>query len=97
MSVPVPPIVAAYAMPSIRQSEKFRVFQAPAEAIQIPEYSGDLHVATERLVKAAHSHNLEVHVWTVNDIEDMQRLLDIGVDGIITDRPDRLLELVGQH
>jgi len=70
------------------------IFQAPAEAIQIPEYSGDLHVASERFVRAAHHHNVEVHVWTVNEVEDMQRLLDVGVDGIITDRPDRLLQLL---
>lgn len=70
------------------------IFQAPAQAIQIPEYSGELHVATERFVRSAHGHNVNVHLWTVNDVESMQRLLDIGVDGIITDRPDRLLTLL---
>jgi glycerophosphoryl diester phosphodiesterase len=73
------------------------IFRAPGHAIQIPEYSGDLHVATESFVRAAHAHNVEVHVWTVNEVEDMQRLLDVGVDGIITDRPDRLLELVNSN
>jgi glycerophosphoryl diester phosphodiesterase len=73
------------------------IFRAPSEAIQIPEFSGNLHVATERFVKAAHGHNVQVHVWTVNEIEDMERMIDIGVDGIITDRPDRLIEVVGQR
>lgn len=71
-----------------------RLFQAPSEAIQVPEYFGDLHVITDRFVKATQSHNVDLHVWTVNETEDLQRMLDFGVDGIITDRPDRLLELL---
>jgi glycerophosphoryl diester phosphodiesterase len=39
---------------------------------------------------------MDVHVWTVNEEEDMQRLLDLGVDGIITDYPDRLLDVLGR-
>lgn len=71
-------------------------YPAPAEAFQVPEYSSGLHVVTERFVRGAQRHNVDVHVWTVNEAEDMQRLLDLGVDGIITDRPDRLLALLGR-
>jgi glycerophosphoryl diester phosphodiesterase len=71
-------------------------FQAPAEAIQVPEYSGNQHVVTKRFVSAAQGHNIDVHVWTINEIDDMERLLNLGVDGIITDRPDRLLALLGR-
>jgi glycerophosphoryl diester phosphodiesterase len=39
---------------------------------------------------------MDVHVWTVNEEEDMRRLLDLGVDGIITDYPDRLLDVLGR-
>jgi len=73
-----------------------RVYPPPAEALQVPEYKGDIHVVKERLVDAAHGRNMEVHVWTVNEISDMQRMLDVGVDGIITDYPDRLLDLLGR-
>lgn len=66
------------------------------EALQLPEYRGDTHVLTPRLVSAAHNRSLEVHAWTINQVEDMQRMLDLGVDGIITDRPDLLLELLGR-
>lgn len=72
------------------------VYRPPAEAFQVPEYSGDLHVVTRRFVQGTRKHNVDVHVWTVNETADMQRLLDLGVDGIITDRPDRLLEVLGR-
>lgn len=72
------------------------VYRPPAEAFQVPEYSGDLHVVTERFVRGAHRHNVQVHVWTVDETDDMQRLLGLGVDGIITDRPDRLLTLLNR-
>lgn len=69
-------------------------FYAPqATAFQVPEYSGDTHVVTPRFVRGAGGRNVQVHVWTVNETADMERLIDLGVDGIITDRPDRLLEV----
>ena len=61
---------------------------------QIPEYAGLLHIVTPRYIQNAHKHNMQVHVWIVNSIEDMRRLLDWGVDGIITDYPDRALSLL---
>jgi glycerophosphoryl diester phosphodiesterase len=71
-----------------------RAYTLPAEAVQVPEYRGNLHVITTRLVKAAHNRNLEVHAWTINAVEDMEHLLDLGVDGIITDYPDLLIALL---
>ncbi len=70
------------------------IYRPLADAFQVPEYSGSTHVVTPSFVDAAHHHGVKVHVWTVNDAETMQRLLDIGVDGIITDRPDVALEVV---
>jgi glycerophosphoryl diester phosphodiesterase len=67
-----------------------------AEAVQVPEYRSGLHVITPRFVDAAHHRNLQVHAWTINETEDMQRMLDLGVDGIITDYPDRLMDLLGR-
>lgn len=72
------------------------VYRPPAEAFQVPEFSGSLHVVTRGFVRGAHRRNVEVHVWTVNETADMERLLALGVDGLITDRPDRLLELLGR-
>jgi glycerophosphoryl diester phosphodiesterase len=68
-----------------------RAYRPACHALQIPEYSSGIHVLTKRFLQTAHSRNLKVHVWTVNQVEDMKRLLDLGVDGIITDYPDRLI------
>lgn len=57
-------------------------------ALQIPTSSNGLQVADRRLVAAAHDRGVAVHVWTVNQPAEMDRLWAIGVDGIITDRAD---------
>jgi glycerophosphoryl diester phosphodiesterase len=72
------------------------LYRPYADAFQVPEYSDDLHLVTKRFIDDAKRKNLEVHVWTVDETEDMRRLLNLGVDGIITDRPDRLLTLLGR-
>ncbi|MDA8355101.1 MAG: glycerophosphodiester phosphodiesterase [Actinomycetota bacterium] len=59
-------------------------------AFQVPERQGDLVVVDEAFVQAAHGAGIAVHVWTVNDTETMARLVDVGVDGIISDLPTTL-------
>ena len=71
-------------------------YGAAADAVQVPEYRSGLHVLAPRFIDAAHSRNLEVHAWTINDKADMERMIALGVDGIITDYPDRLLALLGR-
>ena len=65
-----------------------------ARALQVPERAGALRVVTPRFVEAAHRVGIEVHVWTVNDPAVMTRLLDLGVDGLVTDRVDLALPLI---
>ncbi len=65
-----------------------------AQALQLPARTRGVTVVDEKLVKAAHRFGMQVHVWTVNDRREMERLLDTGVDGIVTDRPDVLKELL---
>ncbi len=55
---------------------------------QVPERSGLTRVVSPRFVRVAHDADVAVQVWTVNDEADMSRLLDWGVDALITDRPD---------
>jgi glycerophosphoryl diester phosphodiesterase len=79
------------AMYKIGLSKKF---EANMQALQIPRYLFGIEVVSKEFVRAAREHNLELHVWTINKKEDMKRLIDLGADGIITDRPDRLLGLL---
>jgi len=62
--------------------------------VQVPESAGGRELLTAKLIEAAHRRGLEVHVWTVNDEAAMRRMIKLGVDGIITDRPDKLIELL---
>ena len=72
-------------------------YSPPMQALQVPENLGSLQVVSKEFVEAAHRRNLQVHVWTVNETADMQRLIEMGVDGIMTDYPDRLLNLLGRR
>ena len=64
------------------------------QALQIPQKLGGLQFVTKDFIDAAHKLNLQVHVWTINDKADMKRLIEAGADGIMTDFPDRLLEIL---
>ena len=59
-------------------------------ALQVPVRFGAVPVVTAGFVRRAHLHGLHVHVWTINEEAEMHRLLDLGVDGIVTDRADLL-------
>lgn len=65
-------------------------------ALQVPEESGGITVMTPGFVRAAHARNLAVEPWTINDEETMRKLIEWGVDGIITDRPDILIKVLGR-
>ncbi len=73
------------------------IYSPAAQALQVPLTYGDLKVVTKRFVEAAHACNLKVHVWTINDVDEMQKLLQLGVDGIMTDYPRRLLEMTKKY
>ncbi|HEY2766154.1 MAG TPA: glycerophosphodiester phosphodiesterase [Pseudonocardiaceae bacterium] len=61
---------------------------------QLPVRSQGIRLVDRALLRYAHRHDLEVHVWTVDRAEQMQALLDLGVDGLVTDRPDVLREVL---
>jgi glycerophosphoryl diester phosphodiesterase len=63
------------------------------QALQVPIELNGLTVVTPEFVRRAHANGLAVHVWTINDRAAMEWLVDIGVDGVMTDRPT-LLETV---
>ncbi|WP_075661825.1 glycerophosphodiester phosphodiesterase [Streptomyces acidiscabies] len=68
-----------------------------AVAAQVPEVQSGIQVVDRRFVRLAHAHGLQVHVWTVNEPARMHRLLDLGVDGIMTDHIDTLREVMEER
>ena len=71
-----------------------RVRAWPVGCVQVPERVRGITLTDVALVRAAHRADLQVHVWTVDDPVAMRRLLDLGVDGIMTDRPQVLKEVL---
>ena len=67
------------------------------DALQVPERHKGVRVVSRRLIDAVHRHGVEVHVWTINEPDDMSRLLDLGVDGLVTDRCDLALAVVASR
>jgi glycerophosphoryl diester phosphodiesterase len=65
-----------------------------AGCAQVPLQLGGRALVDERFVAAAHDRGLQVHVWTVDDPGECAAMLDLGVDGIMTDRPAMLRELL---
>ncbi|MGH0029686.1 MAG: glycerophosphodiester phosphodiesterase [Myxococcota bacterium] len=66
-------------------------------ALQIPaEFAGN-PLVTPELLALAHAHRVQVHVWTINEPDEMARLLDLGVDGIVSDFPARMVELLARR
>jgi len=65
-----------------------------AMALQVPRDFGGRPLVTRALVEHAHAHDVAVHVWTINEPGEMRELLELGVDGLVTDFPGRMAELV---
>jgi glycerophosphoryl diester phosphodiesterase len=65
-------------------------------SLQVPQESSGITVLTESFIRAAHERNLAVEPWTINDKETMRKFIDWDVDGIMTDRPDIMLEILGK-
>jgi len=79
---------------SVRSRPLARRILDGIDALQVPERQGRMRIVTPRLIDYAHAAGVEVHVWTVNDPDDMTRLVALGVDGIVTDRADLALAIL---
>lgn len=69
------------------------LYRAPFDSLQVPEYSGKTHVLTSRFVSDAQQKGYMVVPWTINDSADIQRISAMGVDGINTNYPDRMISI----
>ena len=83
-------IVKYYALYSLRLDS---LYTDSVAVFQIPMEKYGFNFATKRLIECAHKHNVAVQYWTINDEAEMQRLIELGVDGIMTDYPGRLKEV----
>jgi glycerophosphoryl diester phosphodiesterase len=93
------PVVAALTRAAPGRSLVDVLTRRLGDALQVPHRRGRLTVVTAAFVARAHAAGRPVHVWTVDDADEMRHLLDLGVDGIMTDRTDvlrRVLEERGQ-
>ncbi len=70
---------------------------AGVDAVQLPTRVAGAPITTPRAIRNFHAAGVEVHIWTINDPTEMVRLLDAGVDGIVTDRADLALPLVADR
>lgn len=71
-----------------------RRYTPPVDVFQVPERFKGRRILSPWLIREAHRRNIPVHVWTVDDPDDMRRLLSWGVDAIQSDRPDLLSEVL---
>jgi glycerophosphoryl diester phosphodiesterase len=69
------------------QRDDWSGYTAPAQALQIPPAHGGIDLVTPASIGAAHQHGMEMHVWTINDTPEIERLLDLDVDGVMSDLP----------
>lgn len=74
-----------------------RLYSPRFHSLQVPKTSSGITVMTEAFVRAAHERGLAVEPWTINDPEQMKLYIEWGVDGIITDCPDIMLEILGRR
>jgi glycerophosphoryl diester phosphodiesterase len=79
------------------RANDFAGYRPPGVALQVPPTFGDIVIVTPEFVAAAHDLGLEVHVWTINDEPEMDRLLTLGVDALMTDFPARGRAVLGRR
>jgi len=90
-----PDVVTSFSAPEVAEfiyrlrDGELAGYRPPGLALQVPPSFGDVQIITEASIAAAHGLGLEVHAWTINEEAEMDRLLDLGVDGLMTDFPAR--------
>ncbi|HEU4560627.1 MAG TPA: glycerophosphodiester phosphodiesterase [Longimicrobium sp.] len=83
-----------YAFYGLHLAHAARLWTPGVDAFQMPEQHNGRQVLTPRMLAELQARSVAVHVWTINETADMRRMLEWGVDGIVTDRPDRLARML---
>jgi glycerophosphoryl diester phosphodiesterase len=98
--VAAPAMLTSFAAPEVAdfvyrfRDGRLDDYRPPGIALQVPPSFGDVTIVSAESVAAAHRLGLEVHVWTINEPAEMTRLLDLGVDAIMTDLPGMAFEVL---
>jgi glycerophosphoryl diester phosphodiesterase len=87
-------VVAALAGAKLGLRPLVRFAVRGLHAMQVPLRGAGMSIPTKRVIANLHAAGIEIHVWTINDVPTMLGLLELGVDGIVTDRIDLALELI---
>ena len=74
-----------------------RLLRPRFAALQVPVAVGRVRVVDRAMLEACRRHGVQLHVWTIDEVSEIRRLVELGVDGIMTDRPDRLATALGTH
>ena len=69
----------------------------PGDCLQIPIFQYGIKLVTKRFVNFVQSKGLKIIVWTINEPKEMKRLIELEVDGIITDKPKALFDIINQN
>ena len=89
--------IVSMSMKDVALFKFFKIYNKRIKVIQIPIKWKGIKLLTRNLMQEAYKNNLLVHVWTVNDEVTINNLIDIGVNGIITDQPELLMKTMKER
>lgn len=89
-----PSILTSMGIRDIVSLKFFKIVNRNSRVVQIPETWKGLKVLSKNFLNKCKSLGLKVHIWTINDEKNIQRMIDFGVDGIMTDKPDLLKKVL---
>jgi glycerophosphoryl diester phosphodiesterase len=89
--------IVSMGMKDVALFKFFKLYNKKIKVIQIPIKWNGFKILTNNLIQEAHKKNLLVHVWTINDRKIMNNLIDIGANGIVTDEPELLMEIMKER
>jgi glycerophosphoryl diester phosphodiesterase len=88
---------AALVLGKLALTPLVRAVLRDVDAVQVPQRALGLTITTRRMIARLHSAGVEIHVWTINDPATMNDLLDLGVDGLVTDRADLAIQVLASR
>ena len=89
--------IVSMGMKDVALFKFFQIYNKNVKVIQIPLKWKGIKLLTRNFMRKAEENNLLVHIWTVNDKDTINNLIDIGVNGIITDEPELLMEIMKER